>query len=319
MNRKEYKKSMSGIHPSGSAVERIMDMTYYEEKSNKKLTIKRLACTALALALVAGSSFGINAAVKNNDQPLSVMVAYASDNGKLSFGRKSPQKPFYGIYVAPYDDKKASDEAFNRWQADTAKLEQDIADGPDDAGYTRGRGGYPCYRSKDNKETAYFYTLEGGGFALSLEDYTDVKSFAVENKSIYGLLQFEYCVPDEEIDKYPILKDDTATEEERQAFLAEHPEFNLQNHKWLLTGDELRYTQKAGYGSSGFGKYEENKGYSLYWATSEELQYAIGDNPEFDLSQIKDTITFTVEFNDGTVKTASLNLYFDSDGYMHFE
>lgn len=52
---------------------------------------------------------------------------------------------------------------------------------------------------------------------------------------------------------------------------------------------------------------------------SDELEYAIGRNPYFDLSQIKDIIKFTVEFNDGTVKSASINLYFDSNGYMHFE
>lgn len=66
-------------------------------------------------------------------------------------------------------------------------------------------------------------------------------------------------------------------------------------------------------------KHIVNKGYFLNWEMSDELEYAIGKDPYFDLSQIKDTIKFTAEFNDGTVKSASINLYFDSNGYMHFE
>lgn len=52
---------------------------------------------------------------------------------------------------------------------------------------------------------------------------------------------------------------------------------------------------------------------------TDDVYQAIGNDLNFDLSQIKDTITFTVNFDDGTVKTASINLFFDSDGYMHFE
>ena len=96
-------------------------------------------------------------------------------------------------------------------------------------------------------------------------------------------------------------------------------EYSIDNHEFTLTGDEIRFSQDTKSFECGKGKYKQNKGYFLLWEPSEELGYAIGDNPHFDLSQIKDTITFTLEYNDGTVKTASLNLYFDRDGYMHFE
>ena len=60
-----------------------------------------------------------------------------------------------------------------------------------------------------------------------------------------------------------------------------------------------------------------NKGYELFWGVTDNLYKSIGNDLNFDLTQIKDTVTFTVEFNDEKTQTASLNLYFDSDGYMH--
>lgn len=317
-NREFYKQAMSGVHHSDEVVERIFDMTV-DKKKYRSNTFRRIASVTLALAVLVGGGFGANAIVKNNraNQPLSVMVAYA-DTAELEIGSKSPQKTFYGIYLAPTDDEKALKEAQSRWNADKAKILRDLDNKPKGATGNYGSGTFPCYDKETLEEKAIFYTVEGGNFSLTLEDYTNVKSFSVENSSEYGLLQFEFVLPQEEIDKYPILTDDNATDEEREAFEKEHPLFAFQNHKWQLTGDELRYSQKN-YGECGKGKYKEKKGYFLLWAPSEELQDAIAENPHFDLTQIKDTITFTVEFNNGTVKTASVNLYFNSDGYMCFE
>ncbi len=318
-NRELYKRTMSGVHHSDEVVERIFDMTV-DKKKYKSNTFRRIASATLALAVLVGGGLGANAIAKNNraNQPLSVMVAYA-DTAELEVGSKSPQKTFYGIYLAPTDDEEALKEAQRRSNADKAKILSDLDNKPKGATGNYGSGTFPCYDKKTQKETAFFYTVEGGNFSLTLEDYKDVKSFSVENTSEYGLLQLEFARPQEEYDKYPIFKDiDNATDEEWVAFEKEHPEFAFQNHEWHLTGDQLRYSQEN-YGECGKGKYKEKKGYFLLWAPSEELQDAIAENPHFDLTQIKDTITFTVEFNNGTVKTASVNLYFDSDGYMCFE
>lgn len=308
-NRELYKNAMSGVHHSDDAIERIFDMTVDKKKTNSGLWLKRLASAALALAILVGGGFGANAILKDNkaNQPLTVLVAYAGEDGKLSFGSKSEQKVFYGIYLAPNDDKNACDEAVRRWTSDYDELMTDL-DNVSSKGSSGnyGRGGFSCYSQKQDKETAYFYTLEGGSFELDLEDYSEVKTFKVNNESAYGILQFEYEY------EHEVYYDDADIPEEELSR-------NLHNHEFILTGDELRYSQNTKIYERGFGEYEQNKGYFLLWCPSEELCYAIGDNPDFDLSQIKDTITFTVELNDGTVKTASLNLYFDSDGYMHFE
>lgn len=311
-NRELYKDAMSGVHHSDDAIERIFDMTVDKKKTNNGMLLKKLACTALALAVFAvGSGIGTNAIIQNNkaNHPLTVIVAYANANGKLSFGSKSDQKLFYGIYLAPYDNQEAYKAAAARWGADANELMNQLDNKAEGSGGSYGKGGLQCYNIEQGKETAYCYTLEGGSFMLDLEDYSDVKSFKVNNESKYGLLHFEYADP-----KWygQVYYDDSEVPDELLGY-------NSEDHEFALTGDEIRFSHDTGDYSMGLGKYEENKGYFLTWCPSEELGYAIGDNPGFDLSQIKDTITFTLEFNDGTVKTASLNLYFDSDGYMHFE
>lgn len=326
-NREIYKAAMSGIRPSDEAVERIFDLTVDKKKPGFKQTFKKAVSVALALVMiVVGGGFATDAIVRNykTNQPLTVMIAYAGDNGKLTFGSKSDQKLFYGIYVAPLNDKNACDNAKKRWQADTTELMNQLDNIDEDSSGSYGKGSFPCYSPEQKKETAVFYTLEGGMFELNLEDYSDVKSFKVNNESKYGLLQFDYEREETEqvyLEQFPQMFDEdyVATDEEIQTFLDQHPEFSLHSHEFALTGDELRYSQDTKTYECGFGKYEQNKGYYLTWCPSEELTYAIGDDPYFDLTQIKDTITFTVAFNDGTVKTASLDLYFDRDGYMHFE
>ncbi|MDE6470566.1 MAG: hypothetical protein K2L19_06050 [Eubacterium sp.] len=315
-NRELYKDVMSGVRHSDDAIERIFDMTVDKKKANNKPLFKRLACAALAFAVLAvGGGVGANTILQNNKagQPLTVMVAYASDNGKLSFGSKHDQPLFYGLYLAPYDDPKACKEAAARWQADKTKVLNQLDNKAEGSSGSYGSGGLQCYNIEQEKETAYCYTLEGGSFELDLKDYTDVKSFKVNNESEYGLLHFEYADL-EWHDK--VYYDDSEIPEEFIEYLKEHPS---EDHEFTLTGDEIRFSQNTGDYNCGLGKYETNKGYFLTWLPSEELGYAIGENPHFDLSQIKDTITFTLEYNDGTIKSASLNLYFDSDGYMHFE
>lgn len=315
-NKELYKDVMSGVHHSDEAVERIFDMTVDKKKTNNVTLFKRLASGALALAVLAvGGGFGANAIIENGreNKPLTVMVAYAEDNGKLSFGSKHDQPLFYGIYLAPYDDQKACNEAAARWQADKTKVLNQLDNKAKGSSGSYGSGGLQCYNIEQEKETAYCYTLEGGSFELDLEDYTDVKSFKVNNEGEYGLLHFEYADPQWYGEVY---YDDSEIPEEYKEYSKEHP---LEDHEFTLTGDEIRFSQETEDYKVGLGKYESNKGYFLTWLPSEELGHAIGENPHFDLSQIKDTITFTLEYNDGTVKTASLNLYFDSDGYMHFE
>ena len=321
-NREIYKAAMSGVRHSDEAIERIFDMTTDKKKTRIKPAYKRLAAAALALVLLIGGGFGISRFTDKSDD-LTVIVAYAGDNGELYFGGKSEQPLFYGIYTAPKSDKKACEEAANRRSKDQTKLLNEMDGEAEKGSYASyGSGSRSCY-NKDGEETAVFYTLSGGEFELNLEDYSDVKSFKLNNVSGYGILDFEYCedieIPDDVYKEMEAIEDFDALPPEKQEYYEQYYKAIQYRHEWELTGDELRYSQQAGYAKGGKGRYKTNKGYLLFWDVSDELVSAVSEDPSFDLTQIKDTITFTVTFNDGTVKTASLNLYFDKDGYMHFD
>lgn len=311
-NRDLYKAAMSGVRHSDDAVERIFDMTVDKKKNNHGLLLKRLASAALVLAILIGGGFGVNSAVKkNNSNDFSVLVAYASTGEYYKIGSQSRQDLFYSLYVIPENDKEKAKEVRKKYYEDYNKI-RDQAEklGQEGYGTSVGGGSAFCY-DKDNNETAMLRGVAGGNIALDLQDYTDVKTFQVENKSEYGYIDFEYLAQYEKLFEMSKHENKDLTDEETR---------NLYGigHKFKLTGDELRRSQEANLYAGGY-KEPFNFGYSLNWYPSDELARAVGDNLNFDLSQIKDTITFTVEFNDGTVRSASLNLYFDSDGYMHFE
>lgn len=318
-NFDNYKNTYSQIRPTDDSIERVMNMT--QQKEHKfRLNFKRVAAAALACALLIGGSLGTNYAVQKNrtTDEFGVLVAYASTGDYVKIGSQNKQELFYGLYLAPKDDQKASDSAKKRWRADYDKVRAEFeklgSDGHS-AMLSGGTGGTPCF-NKAGETVATLYTVQAGSFALSLDDYTDVKSFKVENVSKYGYIEFDYLGHRE---KMLEMSEEDYFEEGYEVTDQDSLDFYGWGHEFKITGDELRRSQEDGTYAGGT-KHEVNKGYFMQWQPSMELlDDAIVNNPHFDLSEIKDTITFTVEFNDGTVKTASLNLYFDSDGYMHFE
>lgn len=310
-NKDKYKQSFSVLYPSENAVEKIYEMTIENQKQKSNLLMKRVCACLMAAVLVIGGSFGINYAVGNStENELGVIVAYANGDS-FKIGSRNEQKLFYGIYVMPDDDKELSDKVNRRWNEDATAID-DSAGNLGNNGYSAsvGKGSSGLINYDTEQETGFIKTIRAGYFALSLDDYSNVKTFTVENASSYGWLDFDYLDGAERLYNEEVDTSSMSEEEYRQ--------FLLQDHKFIITGDALRRSQNSRYYEGGT-KNIVNKGYFLNWTMSDELEYEIGKNPYFDLSQITDTITFTVEFNDGTIRTASLNLYFDSDGYMHFE
>lgn len=320
-NKEKYKAAMSGVRHSDEATEKIFEMTV-DKRQTKKHTFKRLASAALALAILIGGGFGVNqivydrtnpndtnpGIVESESNPLTVMVAYAGEYKQVSditADSMNEQQIFYSIHYADIEDKEAVSKAKALFDKDKSTV-LDNAQELSNEGYTArgGSGSQGCWSSEKDKETAILYTVRGGGFALNLDDYSNVKSLTFENNSAYGNLVFD-CL-------------------KTWQALEENVEQNgtgmgiIDGHKFTITGEELMASQDSKMYEGGT-KHKVNKGYNLNWEPSDELYNTIGNDLNFDLSQIKDTITFTVEFDDGTVKTASINLFFDSDGYMHFE
>ena len=292
-------------------------MTNEKTKSGLKITYKRLAAAVLALVLFIGGGFGINHFTNKSDD-FTVLVAYADSPEYVSAANE--QGLFGALYVAPVNDEKKYNETMHRYCVDwdvVSSAAETIAKEGNSASLSGGLGPHDI-ELPSGQVTAKYWIIRAGHFALSLDDYDEVKTFKIENISPYIYLNLENS------QFYERMENDWygRTEEEWNTMTEEETLKEAYNwaHAFEMTGEEIRDSQKSGYFSVTTKKNKEiNYGYFLSWEPSIELFNAIAENPEFDLSQIKDTITFTVTFNDGTVKTASLNLYFDKDGYMHFE
>lgn len=295
-NKKNIKGTFSNLTVSDECMERIFYMTIDDKKANKGLTFKRLASVALAFALLIVGGFGTNAIVQNSraNQPLSVMVAYADQFMKIESGTK--QSVCKSLYFAPADDEEKCRE--QRAKADKDYVEnrevfEKLAKNNDYASL-RGVGCYDLYDDK-GIVTSKLYTTGAGFFATNKTNYKNVKSFSVENESEDAFLQFEWSGTSLLVDEIeePIITDSP---------------YPFINHKFTLTGDELRRSQEE------FNKY----GYTCEWVFREECISDYNDKyaNDFDVTTIKDKITFTFEYDDGTTETTSLNITFDDYGHM---
>ena len=68
--------------------------------------------------------------------------------------------------------------------------------------------------------------------------------------------------------------------------------------------------------STGTGKNYSQR-YSITWFPSDGVRKMIEQDPTLKPSQFRDTITFTITYKDGTVKTAQVDISFDDEGYAY--
>ena len=307
MNNKEnFKGTFSNLTPSDECMEKIFDMTS-SNKYSKNQIFRRIVSATLALAVLVGGGYGatqffndndketkIVSNVSQNSNPLSVMVAYAGEEYKslseLKAGNMYEQGLFYSIHFADINDTKALENAEKLYSSDKAKLEKEL-DALSEQGYSGViQAGRSVINSVKGEATVRVNILQGGAIALNIDDYSVVKKVTIKNESDYGELYFNYVTKSQKYGKQII------------------------GNNISVSGKELEISQAI----KAF-EYPMNKGYELFWGVTDNLYKSIGNDLNLDLTQIKDTITFTVEFNDGEIQTARLNLYFDSDGYMHIE
>lgn len=303
-NKEKFKGTFSNLSPSDECMEKIFDMTS-SNKYSKNQIFRRIVSATLALAVLVGGGYGatqffndndkqtkIVSNVSQNSNPLSVMVAYAGEEYKslseLKAGNMYEQGLFYSIHFADINDTKALENAEKLYSSDKAKLEKEL-DALSEQGHSGViQAGRSVINSVKGEATVRVNILQGGAIALNIDDYSAVKKVTIKNESDYGELYFNYVTKSQKYGKQII------------------------GNNISVSGKELEISQAI----KAF-EYPMNKGYELFWGVTDNLYKSIGNDLNFDLTQIKDTITFTVEFNDGKIQTARLNLYFDSDGYMH--
>ncbi len=111
-------------------------------------------------------------------------------------------------------------------------------------------------------------------FVLDLKDKENIKSINVKNSSKWGYVEYLSSMPFEE-----------------EGIAIPH------GTDITVSGDEYN-SDKDGF----------------LWRNSHNLDNAINDNPDIPLSTFKDTITFTVEYTDGTKEIGVIDVTFDDEG-----
>lgn len=137
-----------------------------------------------------------------------------------------------------------------------------------------------CVRSFPN--IIFTESLENN-IKLNLTDKENIKSINVKNSSEWGYVEYyDWKLIDSEIDKG--------------------------NTRPIPHGNDITITAE---------QYHQDSG-GFHWKNSYKLDNAINDNPDIPLSTFTDTITFTVEYLDGSKEIGVIDVVFDDEGNGSF-
>lgn len=314
MNENKYKETFNAIFPSEEAVERIYANTIDKKKFTYKKVVKRIAATAMAFVLAIGIGFGIDFIKENNylfehnytepnsnkpsstesnnettESKLGILVAYAGEKDYLQIQNAfESQKLFGKLYVAFHSDEEELQRIYNESDKEEQKVLGVInkclekGEEPAMSYYSTIDYIYDQNDPDEKTELGWVISIYEGELTLNLDDYSNVKDITFENSSKYVELMIEYYTW--------------------------KPTPTLEGHKITVTGEELKYAIDHGIFLP--------KGYIFSWHIANPLLEELAADENFDLSNIKDTITFTVNYLDGTTEKTSVDLTFDKDGNM---
>lgn len=323
MNRKEFKQAMSGVQPSKRTIDRLIDMPNKDEQKNKRIKLAPAFALVACFAIVLTGIFGGNAILARinpaidysvqaenltesvgNSQAVSkiapgfVMVAYANDDKKnveiVEDIDKLDVSTNYLCKIEVTDIRSMSEKEIEKIFSDKSPLY---------AGEMNGEKiYYQCLYSTERLENTLIGQAYCGFFDFDLDKDTvqDVKEIRVSNKNTdYGIMEIraEDCIFD----------DDLVMIENRNDYVND---MFLKSNSQSLDGDRYRKCMRLNeeYGGKYFG---------IIWKMNNSLFDTIDENPDFDLSTIKDTIIFEVEFNDGSISKSIIDVAFDNDGKMY--
>ena len=118
-------------------------------------------------------------------------------------------------------------------------------------------------------------------FKLDLDDTENIKSINVKNTSKYGQMVYN----------------------------TNKPTFNAPEH-----GNYINIGWEHGNNLSANGEDFDFEKSSFYWSHTEEMEKAFEENINTPYSTFNDTITFTVEYKDGSKAIGVVDLVFDDSG-----
>lgn len=305
--KKEFKEVYENIKPDEELLMRALDLTDKKAPKSKHIARRVISCI-LCLAVFVGAGIGIRENFVENEvdiapaEPIteimriktgSVLVAYAQTNDvvRLNDDLKLSEMPLFGNITII--DLNAPQSEIDEKNAYFESIKKDIETefermGNEGKGIGLRQGGAPL-------ENVQIRRIFMGEFLLDLpDDYSEIEKLKIYNTSEYADV---------------VLSINTDSEDD---FSVEH----RHSHSVEATGEELEFSKSSGLFESGLGEYKMNPGYQITWNISYEFSQAVEANPQFDISTLKDKITFEVVYKNGDVSKAAADISFDKNGNM---
>ena len=286
-NQENYKNTFSQIHPSDESVERVMNMT--KNKDKKRIKFAPAIAAVACLAIVIGSVIG-NGTISTQIHSVKNDTSQSNTNSIISKMTDSNILIAYAgegdtIETKPLELNVATPLKINIKVTDIKdKSEEEI-----EALFKKLKMENETV-SENGVKSVYYITERLDNILLSnmVYDY-----FAIEVKEPEVIESIEMkCNTD-----YWKLTYVNSSDEPRECITF--------GNDLKVDGSELKKIMS---------KYETNGLFKINIDHSSELCNTIDKNPDIDMSAFDDTLTFVVNYKDGTNAQSVINIGFDKDG-----
>ncbi len=292
MNKEDLKKSIDIIEPD-PYMETRLKVKSIPKKTHSGAWGKAVA-GVLALCLVLAVMFGFHPSsptvapttsesqtetsqqkVKQINPFIMVAGAVESENSAKEYRTLKLNDTFPFAYkISVIDVRGMSESEKKEAVVKASEMLTDIAENTKVEPLNYGIG---CVRG--GFENIIFIETLANSIKLDLPDDKDVKSINVKNSSEWGYVEYyDWKLIEEEQEKGKTT--------------------------WIPHGKDITITAE---------QYHQDSG-GFHWKNSDKLDNAINDNPDIPLSTFKDTITFTVEYADGSKEIGVIDVTFDDEG-----
>ena len=292
MKKDDFKKSIDNINPDaymGNRLKAKITTNTVPVKRNRQVTLS-ITAFCLAFAIIFGVGFisqpqtpapqqntTENTIPQNKTVNAFIMVASAANSESTETVTVNKTLELNEEY--PYEVYLKVRDIRGLSDAETLKIENELDDVFNKY----------CAEKKFDTGSAELCVKENiimtictfNEFKLDLDDTENIKSINVKNTSKYGQMVYN----------------------------TNKPTFNAPEH-----GNFINIGWEHGNNLSANGEDFDFEKSSFYWSHTEELEKAFEENINTPYSTFNDTITFTVEYNDGSKAIGVVDLVFDDSG-----
>lgn len=297
MNKEDLKKSIDLIEPDSYMETRLKAKVTLKKTPSK--TFRKVATGGIAIALILAFLFGFNLPsstpststtfdtqqTEPNVKTINPFIMIASaveaegENPSADYKILKLNETFPFAYKISFIDVRGMSESERKEAVINANEKLvDIAENTNVETFEYGIG---CVRG--GFENIIFIETLANSIKLDLTDKKNIKSINIKNSSEWGYVEYY---------------DWKLIESEQEKGKA----------TWIPHGNDITITAE---------QYHQDSG-GFHWKNSDKLDNAINDNPDMPLSTFTDTITFTVEYNDGSKEIGVIDVVFDDEGNASF-